>query len=227
MGVHWLRTGSMVAAAWAAAMGGPTAIQAQSRFSRPLDAGAAPRSSTFSPGSTYSGSTYSGSNNLNSNYPSSTGAGSFSPGAFSSGSFSSGTGAQLPTARVSGSRVSSMKSPLSSFSGTTSAGPTSAGMTSAGSRIGRVSGTAPDDFADLIGQWLAIDEQMDVITQQARSATLRDQEVLRPKYLQLVSRAHELLPSLRMATLREYRDRPNQNPEVTRSEEHTLNSSHT
>ena len=71
MGVHWLRTGSMVAAAWAAAMGGPTAIQAQSRFSRPLDAGAAPRSSTFSPGSTYSGSTYSGSNNLNSNYPSS------------------------------------------------------------------------------------------------------------------------------------------------------------
>jgi cyclophilin family peptidyl-prolyl cis-trans isomerase len=98
-----------------------------------------------------------------------------------------------------------MKSPLSSFSGTTSAG----------SRIGRVSGTAPDDFADLIGQWLAIDEQMDVITQQARSATMRDQEVLRPKYLQLVNQAHELLPSLRMATLREYRDRPNQNPEVT------------
>ena len=71
MGVHWLRTGSMVAAAWAAAMGGPTAIQAQSRFSRPLDAGAAPRSSTFSPGSTYSGSTYSGdrkSTRLNSSH---------------------------------------------------------------------------------------------------------------------------------------------------------------
>jgi len=220
MGLHWLRTGSVVAAAWAVAMGAPTAIQAQSRFSRPLDAGAAPRSSTFSPGSTYSGSTFSGStfsgsNNTNSNYPNSnysnstgTGSfspGSFSPGAFSSGSLSSGNTGLLPNSRVSGSRVSSMKSPLSSFSGTTSSG----------SRIGRVSGTAPDDFADLIGQWLAIDEQLDVITQQARAATLRDQEVLRPRYLQLVNQAHELLPSLRMATLREYRDRPNQNPEVT------------
>lgn len=135
----------------------------------------------------------------------STNGSSFSSGNTPAGGSTFGNSASLPSSKASGTSLLDSQRRSTYYSGSTPSG----------SRIGRVNGTGPDSFDDLLAEWLAVDEQLDLITQQARSATVRDQETLKPKYLQLVSRAQQLLTPLRSATMREYRDHPNQNPEVT------------